>query len=140
MRINKTLFTFFCAVFFGCKHTPKLKDSPVTINKELMAKKIGDKTAIFFSCVRCGCMVVELNKIYHNDPHFFDKFTFYADTGCVKEIAFKKLIVHSPQSFLDSVYDENYSVIVFKKTGAAIDTRLIKTEESTKMKSILKAY
>jgi hypothetical protein len=140
MRLNKILLAVFCTVFFGCKHTTKVKDSAININKELMMNKLGDKPAIFFSCVRCGCMVAELNKIYYNDPHFFDKFTFYADSNCVKQVIFKKLIVHSPQAFLDSVYDENYSVIVFKKTGNDIDTRLIKTEESEKMKSILTVY
>jgi hypothetical protein len=140
MSLNKILLAALCTVFFSCKHANKVKDSAININKELMMNKLSDKPAIFFSCVRCGCMVTELNKIYNNDPQFFDKFTFYADTGCIKQISFKKLIVHSPQAFLDSVYDENYSVIVFKKMGNDIDTRLIKTEESEKMKSILTKY
>jgi hypothetical protein len=140
MRLIKILLITFCFAIAACKNKSKVQDTGIAINKALMMKRLGDKPAIFFSCVRCDCMVAELNKIYYNDPHFFDKFTFYADSSCVKKVIFKKLIVHSPQAFLDSVYDENYSVIVFKKTGNDIDTRLIKTEESEKMKAILGKY
>jgi hypothetical protein len=140
MRLIKIPFIIFCFAIIACKNKSKVQDTVISINKALMMSKLDDKPAVFFSCVRCGCMVAELNKIYYNDPHFFDKFTFYADSNCVKEVIFKKLIVHSPQAFLDSVYDENYSVVIFKKTGNDIDTRLIKTEGSTDMKSILTKY
>jgi hypothetical protein len=138
MRLNKILLLAVCIAAAACGNKTKAPD--IAINKTLMLNKLGDKPAIFFSCVRCGCMVVELNKIYHTNPHFFDKFTFYADTTCIKEIIFKKRVVHSPQAFLDSVYDENYSVMVFKKSGNDVSTRLIKTEESEKMKTILADY
>ncbi len=139
MRLNKIVLITCCIAVVACKSKTK-PQAAAAINKALIMSRLSDKPTIFFSCVRCGCMVTELNNIYHDDPNFFDKFTFYADTNCIKEVIFKKLITHSPQSFLDSVYDENYSVIVFKKTGNGIDTRLIKTEESQKMKAILAKY
>jgi hypothetical protein len=134
------VIAFYILFLLSCNSTTKSEDSSININNELMKDKLGNKPAIFFSCVRCGCMVSELNEIYKKDSIFFDKFIFYADTSCINEISFKKKIIHSPQSFLDSIYDENYSVILFKRNGNHIDTRLIKTDEAEKMKSILSEY
>jgi hypothetical protein len=42
--------------------------------------------------------------------------------------------------FLDSVYDENYSVMAFKRQANSIEAMLIKTEEVLQMKDILEKY
>ncbi len=85
-------------------------------------------------------MVDELNYIHAKAPQVLEKFDLFADTACIKALTFKQKVKHAPQSLLDSVYDENYSVMVFVKRGDSIAARLIKTEEALKMEDILKKY
>lgn len=124
----------------SCKQTPRIVPTYLQVDKTLFANKLSDKPALYFSCIRCGCMVDALNDIHRLWPKLLQKFDFFADTTCVKQLNFKQLVKHSPQIFLDSVYDENYSVIVFKRQADSIEARLIKTEEVTQMKDILEKY
>ena len=106
-------------------------------NTALLKNKFNEKPLLFIACVRCGCMIDALNKIFKKDSTLLGKFVIYADTSCIRNIIFRKKVNHSSQTLLDSVYDENYSVILFKKQNNSIKHYLIKTEESTKMSKIL---
>ncbi len=139
MNFNKQfLLICFFICLFGCARKKKIP--PPTFNTQIIESKIGAKPAIFLSCTRCGCIVEELNKINFSDPESLLKFDIYADSNCIKDVGFKKILKYSPQSFLDSVYEENYSIILFKKGKNNIKMHLVKTEESKNMKQILDEF
>jgi hypothetical protein len=139
----KSYLYFSLAVIFiaaSCNQSPKVVPTYLRVDKALFFNKLTDKPAIYFSCIRCGCMVDALNELQERWPKLLQKFDFFADTSCVKQLHFKQLVQHSPQLFLDSVYDENYSVMVFKSQADSVEARLIKTEEVLQMKDILEKY
>ncbi len=144
LKNNARTFIVFtavtCLAFNSCKSKTSKNNEAVLFNTAPLANIIGSKPALFLSCIRCGCMVDELNYINHTSPKVLDRFDLFADTNCIKTLHFKSRVKHAPQSVLDSVYDENYSVMVFVKQGDTIAARLIKTEEVLKMKDILDTY
>jgi hypothetical protein len=119
---------------------PQLPPTYLRVDKALFAQKLHSQPALYLSCVRCDCMVDELNSLYRRKPQLLRRFTFFADTHCIKRLDFKHGITHSPQLFLDSVYDENYGVLVFRRQADTIEGRLIKTEEVLDMGRILEGY
>jgi hypothetical protein len=129
----------FCGLT-ACKQAPQPAPTYLQVDKALFTDKLGNRPAIYFSCIRCGCMVDALNEINRGYPKLLAKFDFYADTACIRQLRFKATVRHSPQLFLDSVYDENYSVMVFRRQADSIEARLIKTEEVMQMKDILERY
>jgi hypothetical protein len=142
MNFKFTSLTLLLALLgmAACKQPPQVAATYLQVDKALFTDKLGDRPAIYFSCIRCGCMVDALNELHQYDPKLLAKFDFYADTACIRQLRFKATVRHSPQLFLDSVYDENYSVMVFRRRADSIEARLIKTEEVMQMQGILEGY
>lgn len=105
-----------------------------------LANKFGDKPLLFISCLRCECFNEELNKIYNRNPKVFKKFIVYADTACSKQFNFGSIINHSSQLFLDTVYDENYNVVLFKKVEEKVIWKTINANESEKTETIFTEF
>lgn len=82
---------------------------------------------IILSCVRCGCMEKLLEE--YVTKYGFSVLPVYTDTNCLERSSVLKNSIHLSQSKLDSLYQENYNIILFKKKLGKIEYRVINTDE-----------
>lgn len=85
-------------------------------------------------------MIDELVKVKHDHPQLLTRYIIYSDTTCLNHIELLALVKHSSQRTLDSIYDENYNIMLFKKNGSTIKSQLIKTEQSENLSKILMEF
>jgi hypothetical protein len=97
----------------------------------------GEKT-IVISCVRCNCVIEELNKIIGNQPGLLNGYSFIGDTTCTEGFLWRHKIIQYNQKQLDDISTDFYNLLIIKKTsGNEPKIKLVKTEESFEMKKYL---
>ena len=137
MKYRSALISFLagCLLLCACRHDEKSR--PLTgVHYELPASMAG-RPLLLISCLRCGCFNTELNAIYHHQPDLLQQYTIVADSGCAAALDFRQLITYRPQAFIDSVYEDNYNLVLVHPQGGA---RLVETAESEKLAEIMSAF
>jgi hypothetical protein len=135
MTLSKLYTIFIVAILFlGCQ------SKRLNINSDFIKDKLGENPQIYISCIRCQCVIDELIKIKHDLPQLLTNYVIYADTTCLNNSELSSIVKHSSQYTLDSIYDENYNIMLFKKNSSSIKSQLIKTEQSENLSKILKEF
>lgn len=119
--------------------TGVLSCSEHDFNSELLKKNTNSDEGIIVSCIRCNCVIEELTDYYKSNKNIESKIQLYADTNCLKPFSKKKINFLS-QKVLDSVYEKNYNLILFKRDRDKYDYKLVKTEDALKFMQIAKAF
>ena len=88
---------------------------------------LDSEKGIILSCVRCGCME-DLLKEYVR-KYGFSLLPVYTDSNCLERQSILKRSTQLSQSKLDSLYKENYNIILFRKNSGTIQYRVINTDE-----------
>ena len=100
---------------------------------------VQEKNAIVISCVHCGCIIDDLNRVYTESPSTLSSYNIYGDTLCLQKALFAKIVKHKSQSELDSISTDLFNMLVIKKNNSGkIDTRLVISDESGDMFKILR--
>ncbi len=131
----KSLKLFFTTFIF----TNISSCSNSEFNFDLLKNNINSEEGIIVSCIRCTCVVEELDSYYLVNDNFVTKVPLYADTNCLQPFL-KKKINHLNQRVLDSIYEKNYNLILFKREGSTYNFKLVKTEDAIKFPQIAKAF
>ena len=124
-------------IFLSSCHNDKKSSEKIYVEEKKLLEIMKEKPVIFLSCTRCGCMIEELEKIYKSNPTLLNKFDFLTDTTCLDYSLFREIVRHTPQNKLDSIYKENYNVLLFKNDADSIKYTLIETKNSSRMEKIL---
>src|SRR5882724_8255172 len=77
---------------------------------------------IILSCVRCGCMEELLGE--YIGRYGFSLIPVYTDTNCLAGQNILKRSIQLSQSKLDSIYRDNYNIILFRKNSERIQFRV----------------
>lgn len=127
MALNN-YFTILAISFFLSSCT---KNS--SFKKDLLQSRTDDnKKGLIISCIRCNCVLTDLEKfsIKHKDVMMF------GDTNCIAPVK-SYILHHLPQPALDSIYKENYNLILFRWKGdKSLRWRLIQTKESLELEKL----
>lgn len=93
----------------------------------LLAQRFEAQKGIIVSCIRCSCVSEDLKDylVNGNNTHYI---TIYGDSACVKNILLTRP-VHIKQSLIDSIYEANYNLMLYKKEKSSVRFRLIPTEQ-----------
>ncbi len=104
---------------------------------EFLTRNSTDK-AIIISCVRCSCVIDDINSIELNNQKLLHEYLIIGDSSCLKSLKVKNKIIHVPQIKLDSLSTDLYNVLIIKRVNGDYQTKMIKTEESANMEYYLK--
>jgi hypothetical protein len=97
---------------------------------------MNEKNAIILSCVRCDCMESVLSEYFQNGKY---KISVFADSTCINE-ELKNNIRHINQSTLDSLYLENYNILLVTKRNDKFKFRVVETSEANKFMKIVNDF
>jgi ribonuclease HI len=103
-----------------------------------LSKTCASDKGIIISCTRCSCINEDL-KDYLVKGKDANNITIYGDSNCVRKI----LLTHAnhiKQSTIDSIYESNYNLMLYKKRGSSVKFKLIKTEESENLVKIADSF
>jgi hypothetical protein len=141
MRSTKTtVFVLFLFILWESCINKKKENNILTVNYSVLRNQ-DNKPLLFISCLRCSCFNNVLNTLYKKTPELLQRFTIYADSSCSGVFLFNSIIHHQPQSYLDSLFEENYNLVVIKKDNSgSYFTRLIETAESDRTPEILNQF
>lgn len=135
MRFN--IFLFTTVLFIGCNTKITQRKIDVIENE---ISKIYKKPILILSCIRCGCFV-DLFK--SNNPKVNDalkNYDIFSDSTCSSHTIFKQKVNHISSKIIDSIYEENYNVIIIKKKNERYIAKLIETEGSGHLSEILTKF
>lgn len=129
IRASKYLWIVFLPLV-SCK-TKRLFDD------YLLKNKVGDtEKGVIISCFRCNCVTTELKKIYRLNPTL----KLYGDSNCVNLTDFPELI-QLPQTLLDSIYERNFNLILFKRTTKSrFSFEIVQTKESLQLQKKISGF
>jgi hypothetical protein len=139
----KLIKVFVCLLLLvSCQH--KNKQGLTTITGKLKNEKtlkypwVKDSPILFISCVKCNCIFDELKKI-KADP-ILKEYIILTDTSCNKPYLFDFPLIHIAHNRVDSIYDENYNIVLFKTINSICYYKQISTEESKSLKKYLELF
>lgn len=123
------LFAFLLIFILGC--TEK------SFNKLLLEKNLGDaKQGVIISCIRCNCVLSDLEKVVKQNKGV----NLYGDTNCISPISGLD-VRFLAQRTLDSIYDKNYNIILFKwNRHSKFLFKLVETNKSPDIQDIAKSF
>lgn len=119
-------------LLFSCQLSQKNK-APITQFNHLAVK---EKTFII-SCVKCQCIIDELNNYSARNNLDTNRYTIYGDTSCLSSLSKTYRIRHLPQQYIDSCSIDFYNMLILTKKEDKIHTRMISTDEADKISSYL---
>jgi len=124
------LFLIICVIVTSCK-SKSSKESFKNFN--FLALK---KTTLVISCIKCDCILDQLNKIYPNgiDTNYVQ---IFADTNCTGILSKKILVNFISQGKIDSLSTEFHNMLIIKKRGDQFTHLVVKTSESEKLETLI---
>jgi hypothetical protein len=108
------------------------------LNTDVLSQDCAADKGIIISCTRCSCIKEDL-KDYLVKGKDAKNITIYSDSNCVRGITQAKTN-HIEQSSIDSIYESNYNLMLYKKQNSSIKFKLIKTEESKDLLQIADSF
>ncbi len=93
--------------------------------------------AIVISCIRCSCIIEDLNSLISKKDSLLNEYTFFGDTSCLETFLLKNEVIHIGQSSLDSISTDFYNILIYNKNKHGNKLKMIKTAESEKIKFYL---
>ena len=136
LRSNLLIFVL-TLISLTCTNATK-NDQKILVNQNVANKLFkGHDKILLLSCVRCGCFLDALENLYRKDSIFLKTIYLITDTNCTK---FTFTLNHISQNQIDSISDDLYNVVLFKKTKSGYQVREIETKESPKILEISRDY
>jgi hypothetical protein len=129
MRFFK-LFTV-CLLLAACSNNSTTKDL------SMFSRLHNGKHIILVSCIRCNCMVEELNLIQQQKPALLEPYDIYIDSACKSSLLPAIKTVHISQESIDSLSTDVYNALIIKKKGNGFDIRMLETKDAQKMPKML---
>lgn len=123
-RFATALFIISCLVV-GCTYKKLATTS-------IYNRYIHEDKAIVVSCTRCGCVD---DYFKFNRTSQYKGIKIMGDTNCVP---FTKY--HIQTSALDSIFQANYNVVLFKKKGEQVFYEILKTEDAMKFTKTINSF
>lgn len=124
-RVSKCLLI---VIFFSCN----------VRSVEVFGSLIPEGKGIIMSCVRCGCMDEALLKFY-KDPKRINSFPLFIDSNCAPH-NIKVRYQNLPQKQLDSLFEDNFNLILYKTSGKKVILRVIQTSEAPIFPDIVDSF
>jgi hypothetical protein len=87
------------------------------ISKEQFKGIITSNQSILISCIKCNCIIEELNKIYQETPALLARYEILADSNCIGDLNPAIRYRHINQRSIDSCSTEFANMLIFKKNA-----------------------
>jgi hypothetical protein len=124
----KWINSFIILLLFGISCT----SGTMKTIENFFVKKNCNK-GILISCIKCACIIQELNKIATSNPGLLQGYQVYGDPACLTEFIIKDKIFPLQQSSIDSISTEFYNLVIYNNGKLT----MVKTENVAKMKKYL---
>lgn len=95
------------------------------------------KDIILVSCVKCNCIIEELNLINQQKPELLAPYDIYIDSACKHSLSTTIKTVHINQASIDTLSVDLYNALIIKKRGDKFTTKMVETKDAQKMPKML---
>jgi hypothetical protein len=95
------------------------------------------KDIILVSCIKCDCMIEELNLINQQKPELLAPYDIYIDSACKHSLSKTIKTVHINQASIDTLSVDLYNALIIKKRGSTFTTKMVETKDAQKMPKML---
>jgi hypothetical protein len=112
-------------VFFSCQSPNKLQNSFTEFDHLAIKEK-----TIILSCIKCKCIVDELNKYHQKYRIDTTKYTIYGDSTCLSGLSKKIAVNHLSQNYIDSCSVDFYNMVILTKRNSKIQHKEVTTNEA----------
>ena len=103
------------------------------------AKHIGQKDCIVISCLKCNCILDELNRIHKKDSALLARYDIFADSDCVIQLLPTIKIIPIEQKTLDSISTEFYNMVIIRhRSDNNFSATMIETKDAENIEKYLK--
>jgi hypothetical protein len=128
--MNFLKITLFCAILASCASK---NDKQFAMFSSLHK----GKDIILVSCVKCDCMIEELNLINAQKPQLLAPYDIYIDSTCRHSLSKTIATVHISQASIDTLSVDLYNALIIKKRGNTFTTKMVETKDAQKMPKML---
>lgn len=116
-------------MLLGCQRNPYQNFIP-------LLQKAPTGKVMLISCVRCNCIIEDLNRLIASGSTALNGYTIMGDTNCLKNLSRTNQRLHVSQSSIDSISMDIYNMLI--SNGRTI--KLVRTEDSEKMEEMLRNF
>jgi hypothetical protein len=138
MIIMRLCSIIIVVTLFSCRSS--ITNRAIDIDESFIGSVYNDKPILLISCIKCGCFIDILSKPTNELTNILSKYEIYADSACTDKKILPFHIRHIPQLKIDSIFSENYNLIIVNKSENTFRARLIETDGSSKLDKILSTF
>ncbi len=131
MNYLKLLFFILIVSILSCNHVNNKSFSG-------FKKYAENKSSIIISCVKCGCVTDELNKISEQNPKLLKEYDIYIDSTCKANLDKNIKTQQISQKTIDSISTEFYNILILKKKDKDVEIQNLKSKDITKLENLMK--
>jgi hypothetical protein len=129
MKLSKHPFRLLILfVGFSCKQPKELVDLKTVLS---------GNNSLLVSGLQCACVNKQIEALYKSNPSIYKDYEIYGDTTYLRGLSFKRIVIHLPQSTLDSLYPENSDLMIINKTKYPRQIIKLNFEAIKKLKEML---
>lgn len=110
-------------LFSGCWSAGKTKTHG-SFDQQVLARHTNSNKGLIISCYRCSC-IDEFMSVFARQGV---QIQVFADSTCFKGKPAR--LSHLDQLVIDSLYEENYNAILFRKKGGGYEFKILRTEDA----------
>lgn len=104
------------------------------------SRHIKDKDCIVISCIKCNCILDELNRIQRKDSTLLAHFDIFTDKGCATQLLSSIKTVQLDQSAIDSISTDVYNMLIISRRQAGEKkATIIRTKDAGNIEKYLRA-
>lgn len=127
----------FLVMLFGCSSRHQEKKE-LSINEKIAESVLGNRDkAALLNCISCSCFVPAIKDAYKNAPDYWESMPLFADSACIR---FPFKTYQADQKRIDSISDELYNLILFKKRNNQYDIRIVEPKESLDLQEVFEDF
>lgn len=119
MRLKNSLFisVFF---FLSCGSGKKMDKI------ESFFRDKNSSRAILISCIKCKCIIDELNRISGSNSDLLSRYEIYGDPTCLQDLHINNRVKPIMQSSIDSISTDFYNLVIYNQGRVT----MVKTEKA----------
>ncbi len=128
--MNFLKIIFLCTILTSCAGKSDKKFA-------MFSSLHNGKDIILVSCIKCDCVIEELNLINQQKPELLEPYDIYIDSNCKRSLSKTINTVHINQASIDTLSVDLYNALIIKKRGNTFTTKMVETKDAQKMPKML---
>lgn len=103
------------------------------------SKHIRNKDCIVISCIKCNCILDELNRIQRKDSTLLSHFDIFVDKNCATPLLPSIKTIQLEQAALDSISTDIFNLLIIsRKQASEKKATIVRTKDAVNIEKYLR--